>query len=155
MACNPDKIMNTPIASVLEYKGSHVFSVPSVASVAGAVREMNRYRTNSILVIDGGRLMGIFTARDVLKRIIAEERDSEATLVREVMTTDLCVVTRETTVEEAMDIFEFRHCRHLPVVDGDQVVGIISIGDMARWCAMAHRAENESVRAFISTGLAT
>ncbi len=147
--------MNTSIASILEYKGSHVFSVPSVASVAGAVREMNRYRTGAILVIDGGRLMGIFTARDVLKRVIAEERNPDATPVHDVMTTDLCVGTRETTIEETMDIFELRHCRHLPVVDGDRVIGVVSIGDISRWCAMAQRAESESMRAFISTGLAT
>ena len=147
--------MHTPIATILEYKGSHIYSVPSTTTAAGAVREMNRYRTGAILIIDGGRLMGLFTARDVLKRIVAEERDASITPVREVMTTDLSTVTRDTNIDEAMEICERRHCRHLPVVENNRVLGIISIGDVSRWCAMVHRAEAESLRAYISTGLTT
>lgn len=145
--------MNTTIATLLEFKGPQLFTAPSSTTVLDAVREMNRHNVGSLLVMDGGRLMGIFTARDLMRRVVSEERDPRTTQLHEVMRIDFPLLTKHMEAEAAMEIFEVQHCRHLPVVDNGLVVGVISIGDISRWCSTAHRAEAESLRNYIATGM--
>src|SRR3954462_11320953 len=77
--------MNTPISAILDRKGSTVFSISPSATIAEAVAEMNRHRVGSVLVLDGGRLVGIFTERDVLRRVVGAGLDPKHSLVSEVM----------------------------------------------------------------------
>jgi CBS domain-containing protein len=142
--------MNASISTLLAHKGAKVFSVPSTAAVIDAVREMDRHNISSILVMDGGRLIGLLTARDVLTRVIAAELDPRATRVHQAMVTDLPTLTPDMFTLDAMGIFERRHCSHLAVLDGSRVVGVISISDISSWYATAQRAETESMRAFLA-----
>ena len=142
--------MNASISTLLEYKGGHVYSVPSTTTILDAVHEMNRHNISSILVMDGGRLIGLLTARDVLTRIVAAELDPRTTPVHQAMVTDLPTLTPDMFALDAMGIFERRHCSHLAVLDGGRVVGVISVSDISSWCATAQRAETESMRAFLS-----
>lgn len=121
-------------------------------SVFDAVAEMNRHRVGSMLVLESGRLVGIFTERDVLRRIVGEGRDPRATPIRDVMTANLITIGPDATVEQAMAIFTEKRCRHLPVLDQGQLVGSISIGDITRWMGDAHRAEAEHLKNYITTG---
>jgi len=144
--------MNAPITAILDRKGRNVFSVTSTTSVADAVAEMNRNRVGSVLIIDGGRLMGIFTERDVLRRVVGEGVDPRRTRVGEVMTPDVLTITPQATIEDTMVLFTEKRCRHLPVVESGRIIGTISIGDVTRWMADAHRAEAESLKNYITTG---
>jgi CBS domain-containing protein len=144
--------MNASITAVLERKGKNVFAVPPSVTVADAVAEMNRHRVGSILVIDAGRLVGIFTERDVLRRVVGAGLDPTRTLVSDVMTANVITIAPEASIEDTMIIFTEKRCRHLPVVDDGELVGAISIGDITRWMADAHRAEAEHLKNYITTG---
>lgn len=146
------RAMNTPISALLERKGSTVFSIAPNLTIADAVAEMNRHRIGSIVIIENNRLAGIFTERDVLRRVVGDGVDPKAKRVRDVMTTDLITVTPETTVEETMVIFTDKRCRHLPVLADDRLVGLISIGDISRWVAETHQAEAEHLKNYIAGG---
>ncbi len=144
--------MNTSISAILDRKGRQVFSVAPSISIADAVAEMNRHRVGSVLVLDGGRLVGIFTERDVLRRVVGAAMDPKQSLVSDVMTAGVITVSPETTVEETMKIFTEKRCRHLPVLDQGKLVGTISIGDVTRWMADHHRAEAEHLKNYITSG---
>lgn len=144
--------MNTSISVLLERKGSTVFSVPPTITAAAAVQEMNRRKVGSVLIMEGDRLVGIFTERDVLSRVVAADVDPKAHTVAEVMTRDVLTITPRATVEEVMALFGQRSCRHLPVVEGARVVGLISIGDISRWVADVSRHEAEQLKQYITGG---
>ncbi len=147
--------MNTSIASLLEGKGRALHTVPANVSVFDAVQNMNQHRIGAVLVMDGSRLAGIFTERDALTRVIAASLDPKVTPLARVMTQNVLTVTPETTVQQVMDIFAEKRCRHLPVVQDGQLVGLISIGDVSRWVSNSLRAEAESLRQYIAGGLST
>lgn len=144
--------MNVPISALLQRKGSAVYSVPPHLSIFEAVAEMNRLRIGAIVIIDQGRLAGIFTERDVLRRVVGDGVDPKAVKVSEVMSTDVMTIAPEATVEDVASMFTERRCRHLPVVADDKLVGLISIGDISRWVADAHRAEAEHLKNYIAGG---
>jgi CBS domain-containing protein len=147
------KTMNTPIAVLLSRKSSGVFSVAVTASVADAVRVMNLHKVGSVVVMQNGRLAGIFTERDVLTRVVASGRAPEFTSMVNVMTRDPLTVTVEATVEDVMTLFTDKRCRHIPVLDArDSVIGMISIGDVTRWMVEEHRAEADQLKQYIAGG---
>jgi CBS domain-containing protein len=132
--------MNTPISALLERKGTAVHAVNANVTISEAVAEMNRHRIGSVVVLDGDRLAGIFTERDVLLRVVGQSIEPNQKRVADVMTRNLITVRPETTVEETMVIFAEKRCRHLPVMEHGRLVGLISIGDISRWIADSHRA---------------
>ena len=147
--------MNTSIATLLEQKGRAVFTIPNNLTVAEAVQEMNAHKVGAVLVMDGLRLAGIFTERDVLRRVVGAGLDPKLTPVSSVMTSEVMTIEPGTTVQVVMDLFTGKRFRHLPVVQNGGLVGLISIGDVSRWVANAHRAEAESLRQYIAGGLST
>lgn len=147
--------MNPSISVLLEHKGSHVFTVTPQLTISQAVHEMNRHRVGCVVVMEGDKLEGIFTERDVLTRVIATDLDPKTHTIAEVMTSDLITVAPETTVDEVIDIFTAHRCRHLPVVVEGRVCGLISIGDTSRWVAEAHRHEAEQLKQYIAGGYPT
>ncbi len=148
--------MNTSIATLLEQKGGAVHTVQSTVTVSEAVQEMNRHKVGSVLVMSGQRLAGIFTERDALVRVVGAEIDPRLTPITKVMTANVLTVPPATTVQQVMDIFAEKRCRHLPVTEQDgRLLGLISIGDVSRWVANMHRAEAESLRQYIAGGLST
>jgi CBS domain-containing protein len=125
--------MQTTLDKVLRDKGDKVFTIQPGATVLEAVREMNQKRIGSLLVTDQDRVVGVFSERDVLCRIVDRERDPAATTVADVMTRELVVVKPSMTVEEAMSVCTEKRCRHLPVMENDRLEGVVSIGDLTRW----------------------
>jgi CBS domain-containing protein len=147
--------MNTPVAVLLSRKGSAVIAVASSDSIADAVRVMNEKKIGSVLVNDNGCLVGIFTERDILSRVVAAGRDPQTTRVKEVMTEKLQTITPDTTLGDVMELFSRLRCRHLPVLMNGELLGLVSIGDVSRWLADTHRAEAEQLRQYIAGGYPT
>ena len=126
-------MLNT-VASLLKQKEkSELVAVGPSASVADAVREMNDENVGAVLVMDGQNLVGIFTERDVMVRIVGATRDASATLVSEVMTATVRTIEPTSTPDDALRLMSDRRHRHLPVVENGRVHGLISIGDVTRW----------------------
>lgn len=143
--------MADKVSAILADKGSDVATVAPGATVAEAVALMNERSIGSLLVTEGDRLVGIFTERDVLRRVVAARRDPDTTLVRDVMTDDLIVISPTTEVEDAMRIVTDRRCRHLPVVEGRKLVGMISIGDLTRWTIRHQQAEIQDLVSYMTS----
>jgi len=147
--------MNVPISALLQRKGAKVHSITPDLTVFEAVAEMNRLRIGAIVILEQGKLAGIFTERDVLGRVVGAGIDPKAVQVSEVMTREVITVAPEATVEEVAEMFTEKRCRHLPVVSGGHLAGLISIGDISRWVADHHRAEAEHLKNYIAGGFAT
>ena len=145
--------MNTTIGTLLEFKGSQLYSIPPTATVVEAVLEMNRHNIGSLVVMDGARMLGMFTARDLMRKVIPQALDPKTTQLSQVMHSDYPTLTPDMGAEEAMEMFEVQHIRHLPVMNAGKLVGVLSIGDLSRWCATANRVEAESLRNYIHTGI--
>jgi CBS domain-containing protein len=130
----PDHCLLADVASILGQKSGGVVRISGDATVFEAVKAMVDANVGAILVTraDPNHIEGIFTERDYLRRIAVEGRTSRDTQVREVMSSPVIIVTPATTVEEAMALMTDRRIRHAPVVDDDQLVGMISIGDLVR-----------------------
>jgi CBS domain-containing protein len=144
--------MNAPVSTLLESKTTTVFSVPVTVTVSEAVQEMNRRKIGSVLVMEGGVLVGIFTERDVLMRVVAAERDPKTTPVAHVMTRSPITIPSSMTVEEVMDLHSGKHFRHLPVVENGRVIGMISVRDILRWLAEANSKKADQLEDFIESG---
>jgi CBS domain-containing protein len=126
--------MNQAVAKILEEKGGAIETVGPQAQVIEAVQKMNERRIGSLLVIEDGRPVGIFTERDVLTRVVARRLDPNKTPVIEVMTRQLVTISPTATVHEAMRVITDTRCRHLPVIAPDgSIAGMVSIGDLTRW----------------------
>jgi CBS domain-containing protein len=119
------------VRDLLAIKGTDVVSIAPTASVLEAAQLMNDHGVGGILVIDRDHnLVGIFTERDILRRVVAADCSPTHTLVREVMTTSVVTCLPETNVDECGAIMTSHRVRHLPVVDAQGVRGVISIGDV-------------------------
>jgi CBS domain-containing protein len=119
------------VKDLLAVKGSHVLSIGPDASVLMAATLMNDQRVGCLVVLDQGKVVGIFTERDVLRRVVGQRRDVEKASVSEVMTTDVFCCAPETSIEEVRGSMKNRRIRHLPVVSpSGALLGLISIGDL-------------------------
>ncbi len=133
MELKPDT--QTPLSHVLAGKGrgASTLTVPPEVTVAAAAEVLIRNQVGSVLVMDGGRLVGIFTERDILRRVVGERRAPASTRVADVMTRDLVVMRPTSTVLDAMRVISETRIRHVPVVEGGSVVGVVSQGDLNHW----------------------
>jgi CBS domain-containing protein len=122
-----------PIESILQLKGHHVYVVSPEETVLDAVEAMCMARVGSLVVMDEGGLVGIFAERDLMTRVVLARRDPATTRVAEVMTRDVVCIAPDVTPQQAMTIITERRVRHLPVLDGGGIVGLVSIGDLVRW----------------------
>ena len=119
------------VREIVSRKGSQVWSVGKDATVLDAALLMNEHRIGALVVLEDGRVAGMFTERDVLRRVVADRRDPATTPVAEVMTHEIVVCTPATPLEEARGVMKNRRIRHLPVLDNDgRLLGLVSIGDL-------------------------
>lgn len=137
------------IAEILERKGELVVRIPADSSVHEAVQKMVQFSVGSLLVIDGGRIAGIFTERDYLRRVALPGLPPD-TPVRNVLTDDLVVVSPRESVLDCMAIMTQRRIRHIPVLDGDQLCGMISIGDLVQHVSREQEVEIQYLREYIN-----
>jgi len=120
------------VADILAAKGGGVETVPPNTSAFDAVSRMIERGVGSLLVVDSNHIAGIFTERDYLRRVTLSGRDAKTTPVREIMTPRVIYVDSAKSIQECMAIMTQRRFRHLPVVDDDKLVGVISIGDLVK-----------------------
>jgi CBS domain-containing protein len=119
------------VQDILATKGPHVQSIGLGASVMDAALLMNEHKIGCLVVMDAGRVVGMFSERDILRRVVGERRDPVATVVAEVMTREVLCCRRATQLEEARGVMKNRRIRHLPVLDDNECLcGLISIGDL-------------------------
>ena len=119
------------VDQILQQKGSHVHAIGTGASVLDAAVVKNEHKIGALVVLDEGRVVGIFTERDVLRRVVVEGSAPEKTHVGDVMTTEVACCRSLTKIAEARSVMKNRRIRHLPVVNEDSVLeGMISIGDL-------------------------
>lgn len=118
------------VRDILNRKGAAVIAVPPATTVLDAAQLMNDRGIGAVLVTDGTGLAGIFTERDVMRRIVATRRDPATTPVSQVMTVSLVTTTATATVEECASLMTARRIRHLPVLDGETLAGVVTIGDL-------------------------
>jgi CBS domain-containing protein len=121
------------VADLLQDKERELLTVASDASVYEAVKQMVDANVGSLLVTVEGRIEGIVTERDYLRRVTLEGRTDHDTPVSEIMSSPLVIVTPRTSVEECMAIMTDRRIRHMPVVDDGEVIGLVSIGDIVKF----------------------
>lgn len=117
---------------LLQIKGQDVWSIGPQESVYEALRLMDRQGVGALLVMEQDQLVGIISERDYARKIILHGRNSRDTRVSDIMTSKVITVHPDTTLEECMQLMTENRIRHLPVVDGERVVGVISIGDAVR-----------------------
>ena len=139
------------LSEILDEKGHDALRIEAEASVFEAVKRMVEANVGSLLVTVGGEITGIVTERDYLRHVAREGRPDKGTAVREVMSSPLIVVTAQTTVDECMALMTDRRIRHVPVVDGGEVVGIVSIGDVVKFNSTKQSFEIQFLHDYIGS----
>jgi CBS domain-containing protein len=143
-------MMQDTLESVLAGKGPAIHYVIPEATVLDAVKKMNEEHIGAVLVCISGEMVGIFTERDVLCRVVDEGRAPATTRVVDVMTQEVVAVRSTTKVEEAMAVISERRIRHLPVVDDGELKGLVSSGDLTRWASRNQEGHIQDLMNFIT-----
>jgi len=120
----------TTVEAILTRKGSDVCSINPSDTVLDAACIMNERGIGGLVVVEGGRIVGMFTERDILRRVVARRLDPASTAVRDVMTSRVAACRIDTTLDECQHLMTRNRIRHLPVVNGTDVIGIVTIGDV-------------------------
>lgn len=124
--------MQTTIRHILEVKGHDLWSIGPQASVFDALRMMSDKDVGALVVMEGDQMVGIVSERDYARKVVLQGKTSRDTKVADIMSKKVYSIHPDQTVEEAMELMTRQHIRHLPVVEADQLLGIISIGDVLK-----------------------
>lgn len=120
------------VKELLKIKGREIWSIEPLASVYKALETMAEKDVGALLVVENGRLVGIFSERDYARKVILKGRASRETTVSELMTTTVFYTSLENTLEECMALMTSKQIRHLPVLDNDRLAGIVTLGDVVK-----------------------
>ena len=139
------------VQHLLEAKAPEVFAIGPHAPVLDAIRLMAEKRIGAVLVMDAGRLVGILSERDYARKIVLQGRSSKDTPVRDIMTADVVSVGLHDTTDRCMQLVTDRRIRHLPVLDGDAVLGVVSIGDLVKAVIEDQQLELDQLQRYIAS----
>jgi len=143
--------MRTTVAHVLAAKGKDVWSVAPDATVYHALEVMADKGVGALVVVEGDRLVGIVSERDYARKVILLDRVSRDTAVSEIMTSEVHTVSPSSSVTECMTLMTERRIRHLPVMDGERLLGVISIGDIVKAVIQDQRFLIEQLEQYITS----
>ena len=139
------------VRQLLEAKSPTIHAIRPEAPVLDAIRLMAEARIGAVLVMDGPRLVGILSERDYARKVVLQGRSSSDTPVSEIMTSNVLTTWSLDTSDRCMQTMTEHRIRHLPVIDGDEVVGIVSIGDLVKAVLEDQRAELDSLQRYIAS----
>ncbi len=140
------------VEAMLSGKGRGVFGISPDSTVYEAIEQLAQRNIGALLVMEGGKLIGVFSERDYTRKVALAGRNSRETRVREIITGRIVSVSPSTPVPECMRLMIESRVRHLPVLDGDEVVGVLSIGDLVNFIMNAQRATIEQLHSYIAGG---
>lgn len=138
------------VRQLLDAKSPAIHAIRPEAPVLDAIRLMADAHIGAVLVMDGPRLVGILSERDYARKVVLQGRSSAATPVRDIMTSRVLTTTSADTSERCMKMMTEHRIRHLPVIDGDDVVGVVSIGDLVKAVIEDQRVELDSLQRYIA-----
>jgi CBS domain-containing protein len=141
---------NGSISEILNYKGKQAWSISPQATVFDAIELMAEKNIGALLVTEAEKLVGILTERDYTRKVALKGKSSKQTAVREILSGQVIHVTPEHTVEECMRLMTDHRVRHLPVLEGEQIMGIVSIGDLVNWIINAQSSTIHQLQTYIS-----
>ncbi len=144
---------SVPISALLHHKGAALWSIAPELTVFEAIKLMAEKNIGALLVLSGGKLVGVFTERDYTRKIALQGKKSKETQVREVLSSKIVSVTPQHTVEECMKLMTENRVRHLPVLENEKVTGIVSIGDLVNWTISAQDAAIAQMEQYIAGGV--
>ncbi|HJR74584.1 MAG TPA: CBS domain-containing protein [Luteimonas sp.] len=139
------------VRHLLESKAPEVFAIGPDAPVIDAIRLMAEKRIGAVLVMQGGGLAGILSERDYARKIVLQGRSSATTAVRDIMTAEVVTVGLQDSVDHCMQLVTERRIRHLPVVDGDSVLGVVSIGDLVKAVIEDQQLQLDQLQRYIAS----
>ncbi len=141
---------NSSISEILAYKGSAAWSIAPDATVFEAIQLMADKNVGAVLVTENDKLVGIVSERDYTRKVVLKGKSSRTTAVREILSSHVIRVSPSQTVEECMRLMTDHHVRHLPVLEGEKTVGIVSIGDLVNWIISAQQTAISQLQTYIT-----
>lgn len=138
------------VSYILKGKVSHIYSVTGQSSVYEAIKLMGEKNIGALLVMEGEKLNGILSERDYARKVVLKGKSSRDTAVKEIMTENVLTVTTADTIENCMAIMSDKHIRHLPVVENDKVLGMVSIGDVVNGIIESQKETIAHLQSYIS-----
>jgi CBS domain-containing protein len=142
--------IDSTIDVLLSNKGSQVWSVGPGSTVFDAIKMMAEKNVGALLVTEGDKLLGVISERDYTRNVILKGKSSRETPVREIMSGHPVTASPRDMVMDCMRLMTQKHVRHLPVLDGEKILGIISIGDLVNWTISAQSAHIDQLQKYIS-----
>ena len=138
------------IDEILQHKSANLWTIAADATVFDAIHLMADKNIGALLVMTGDRLVGIMSERDYTRKVALKGKSSRETRVREIVSTPVISVTSDHTVEECMRLMTEHRVRHLPVLERDRVVGVVSIGDLVNWIISTQSVTITQLESYIS-----
>jgi CBS domain-containing protein len=138
------------INEILDHKGTTVWTIAPDATVFEAIQMMSDKNIGAVLVTEHGRLIGIISERDYTRKVALKGKSSKELLVREIIPDRILSVTPAHTIEDCMRLMTEQRIRHLPVLEGDKILGIVSIGDLVNWIISAQSTTIRQLETYIS-----
>jgi len=145
---------SVPISALLHHKGTALWSITPELTVFEAIKLMAEKNIGALLVVSGGKLVGVVTERDYTRKIALQGKKSKETPVAEILSSRIVSVTPQHTVDECMKLMTEHRVRHLPVLENEKVTGIVSIGDLVNWTISAQDAAIAQMEQYIAGGVA-
>ena len=140
------------IDAILAKKGSEIFSIWPDATVYEAIEMMDKKNVGALPVMEANHLVGMISERDYTRRVVLRGKRSREIKVAEIMSTEVTTARPQESIEECLRLMTEKHFRHLPVLDGDKVVGIISISDLVKWVIASQSAAIAHLESYIHGG---
>lgn len=138
------------ISEILNHKGSQVWSISPAETVFDAIELMAEKNIGALLVIESNRLVGILTERDYTRKVALKGKSSKQTAVREILSGNPVHVTPDHTIEDCMRLMTEHRVRHLPILEANRILGVVSIGDLVNWIITAQSSTIHQLQTYIS-----